>query len=393
MINLVKDTINNADIDSLIEWLKTYPRLTKGPLTLELEKQWAQYVGTKYATYVNSGSSANLLALYALMEKGVITRNDKIVVPAVSWATDLSPVFQLGLDPILCDVNNNDLAVDINDLVYIFHTHKPKVLMLVHVLGLVCDIVSIRQLCVEHNVILIEDTCESVGSKYNNQLLGSFGDISTFSFYFGHHISTIEGGMVCTNDKALDDLFRSLRNHGWDRDWDKPTQTAMRQKYNVNEFDALYTFYHSGFNFRSTDLQAFIGLDQLKKVDQYCAIRNRNYQLYQQHLPDKIGNQTFWKPKQNSNTFVSNFAYPLLIENKKEVVTILTKNNIECRPLICGSMGKQPFYIKNKGPWIKETNEFSFANYVHEFVLYVPNHQSMSEDEVIYVCDVIKSVI
>lgn len=388
MINLVKDTINNSDIDSLIEWLKTYPRLTKGPLTLEFENQWAKYVGTKYATYVNSGSSANLLALYALMEKGVLQRNDKVVVPAVSWATDLSPVFQLGLDPVLCDVNLNDLAVDISSLTEIFHSHKPKVLMLVHVLGLVCDIPSIKQLCNEHNVILIEDTCESVGSKYNNQLLGSFGDISTFSFYFGHHISTIEGGMLCTNDKELDNLFRSLRNHGWDRDWDKPTQTAMRQQHNVNEFDALYTFYYSGFNFRSTDLQAFIGLDQLKKVDQYSAIRNRNYKLYQQHLPDKIGASTFWKPKQTENTFVSNFAYPLLFDDKTAVVNALTKNNIECRPLICGSMGKQPFYLKNKG----ECKLF-VADYIHTGGMYVPNHQSMTEEEVIHVCDVIKSVI
>ena len=169
MISLVKDTIDNSDIDSLIDWLKTYPRLTKGPLTLEFEKQWAKYIGTKYATYVNSGSSANLLALYCLMENGTIKRNDKIIVPSVSWATDLSPVFQLGLDPILCDVNLDDLSVDFNHLEHIIQTQNPKVLMLVHVLGLVCDIVAIRDLCKKHNVVLIEDTCESVGSKFNNQ--------------------------------------------------------------------------------------------------------------------------------------------------------------------------------------------------------------------------------
>lgn len=379
MTSLVKDTIDNSDIDSLIDWLKTYPRLTKGPLTLEFEKQWANYIGTKYATYVNSGSSANLLALYCLMENGTIKRNDKIVVPAVSWATDLSPVFQLGLDPILCDVNLDDLAIDINHLEHIIKTQNPKVLMLVHVLGLVCDIVSIRDLCIKHNVVLIEDTCESIGSKFNNQLLGSFGDISTFSFYFGHHISTIEGGMVCTNDKKLDDLFRSIRNHGWDRDWDKQTQEEMRKQHNIKEFDALYTFYHSGFNLRSTDLQAFLGLRQLNKVDSYCKNRNKNYNLYHSYLKTDV-----WKPKLKENVYVSNFAWPLLLKNKDNTVKSLRENNIECRPLICGSMGKQPFYTKQKGE-CKLPN----ADYIHINGIYVPNHQLMSNQEVETICNII----
>lgn len=379
MINLVKDTIDNSDINALIDWLKTYPRLTKGPLTLEFERKWANYIGTKYATYVNSGSSANLLALYCLIENGTLNRNDKIIVPAVSWATDLSPVFQLGLDPILCDVNLDDLAVDINHLEHIIKTEKPKVLMLVHVLGLVCDIVTIKNLCKQYNVILIEDTCESLGSKFNNQLLGSFGDISTFSFYFGHHISTIEGGMVCTNDKKLDDLFRSIRNHGWDRDWDKQTQEEMRNAYNINEFDALYTFYHSGFNLRATDLQAFIGLGQLNKVDSYCERRNKNYNLYHNLLKSSI-----WKPKLNNNTYVSNFAWPILSNNKAETVRALKDNNIECRPLICGSMGKQPFYTKQKGE-CKLPN----ADYIHTNGVYVPNHQSMTDKDVADICKII----
>jgi CDP-6-deoxy-D-xylo-4-hexulose-3-dehydrase len=258
-------------------------------------------------------------------------------------------------------------------------TQKPKVLMLVHVLGLVCDIVNIKNLCQQYNVILIEDTCESLGSKFNNQLLGSFGDMSTFSFYFGHHISTIEGGMLCTNDKKLDNLFRSIRNHGWDRDWDKQTQEEMRAAYNVNEFDALYTFYHSGFNLRATDLQAFIGLGQLKKVDSYCDRRNKNYALYHNLLKSNI-----WKPKLKDNTYVSNFAWPILSNNKAETVKALKDNNIECRPLICGSMGKQPFYTKQKGE-CKLPN----ADYIHTNGVYVPNHQSMTDKDVADICKII----
>lgn len=379
MINLVKDTLDNKDIDSLIEWLKTYPRLTKGPLTLKFENEWAKYIGVKYATYVNSGSSANLLALYSLLEDGVIKRNDKIVVPAVSWATDLSPVFQLGLDPILCDVNLEDLSIDITHFEQILKEHNPKVLILVHVLGLVCEIDKIKELCNKYNVILLEDTCESIGSKFNNKLLGSFGDISTFSFYFGHHMSTIEGGMVCTNDKHLDNLFRSIRNHGWDRDWDNSTQLSMRKQHNVNEFDALYTFYYSGFNFRATDLQAHLGLNQLKKIDSYCTNRNINYNLYYTKLKNSI-----WKPILRDNTYVSNFAYPLLLKNKTTIVNVLKNNKIECRPLICGSMGKQPFYTKLKG----ECNLLN-ANYIHSNGIYVPNHQSLSVSDIDLICNII----
>jgi len=381
MINLVKDTINNEDIDSLIEWLKTYPRLTKGLLTVELEKAWARYVGVKYATFVNSGSSANLLALYCLLESGKIKRNDKVIVPAVSWATDLAPVFQLGLDPILCDVNLNDLAIDINCLENIIIEQNPKVLILVHVLGLVCDIESIRNLCNKYNVILIEDTCESVGSKFKNRVLGSFGDISTFSFYFGHHISTIEGGMLCTNDSELNNLFKSLRNHGWDRDWDTDTKLKMRTEYGISEFDSLYTFYYNGFNFRSTDLQAYIGLQQLKKVDAYCNVRNKNYKLYHSNIKDSI-----WKPVLSDTNFISNFAWPIISENRDSIISNLKQNDVECRPLICGSMGRQPFYIKNKGE-CKLTN----ADIVHKNGMYVPNHQDMTENEIIKICDIINN--
>jgi CDP-6-deoxy-D-xylo-4-hexulose-3-dehydrase len=381
MINLVKDTINNADIDSLIEWLKTYPRLTKGLLTVELEEKWAKYVGVKYATFVNSGSSANLMALYCLLEIGKIKRNDKVIVPAVSWATDLSPVFQLGLDPVLCDINLNDLSVDIKELEKIILEQNPKVLMLVHVLGLVCDIESIKNLCDKYKVILIEDTCESVGSKFKDKVLGSFGDISTFSFYFGHHISTIEGGMLCTNDPELNNLFKSLRNHGWDRDWDTDTKLKMRTKYGISEFDSLYTFYYNGFNFRSTDLQAYIGLQQLKKVDAYCDIRNQNYKLYHFNIKNSI-----WKPTLSDTNFISNFAWPIISEKRDFIIANLRKNDVECRPLICGSMGRQPFYIKNKGEY-KLTN----ADIVHKNGMYVPNHQDMTVDEVIKICDIINN--
>ena len=169
MIKLVGDTIDNKDIDNLIEWLKTYPRLTKGPLTLELEKKWSNWLGVNNSVFCNSGSSANLLMLWALVEANRINKNAKVVVPSAAWATDLSPVIQLGMTPILCDINLKNLSVDLNHLETIFKETKPEVLLLVSVLGLVPDMEKVIELCQKYNVILLEDTCESMGSKYKDK--------------------------------------------------------------------------------------------------------------------------------------------------------------------------------------------------------------------------------
>ena len=202
MISLVKDTINNKDIDKLIDWLKTYPRLTKGKVTLELEEKWSKWLGTKYSVFCNSGSSANLLMLSALKESGYM-KNNKVVVPSVAWATDLAPVIQLGFEPILVDANTNDLSVDLEHLEKIFKEENPSALMFVSVLGLVPNMKKLLDLCTKYSVYLLEDTCESMGCEYKGQKLGTFGMMSTFSTYFGHHISTIEGGFISTDNFEL----------------------------------------------------------------------------------------------------------------------------------------------------------------------------------------------
>lgn len=375
MIKLAEDTIDRLDVDHLIEWLKTFPKLTKGNLTLSFESAWANYIGTKHATFVNSGSSANLLMLYCLLESGRIKLNDKIVVPSVSWATDLSPVIQLGLIPIICDCNLDDFSVDIDHLKHIIINENPKALILVSVLGLIPSMEEIVNLCKDNDIILLEDCCESLGSTYGKQRLGSFGLMSSFSTYFGHHISTIEGGMVCTSDEEMNDLLKSLRNHGWDRDWNETKKSKMRQDWNIADFDALYTFYHPGFNMRSTDLQAFIGIKQLEKLPEYANVRNKNYLRYCENLntdPQTTG-------------YVSNFAFPIISRNRESLVKSLISKNIECRPLICGSMGTQPMYVKRYGRTLLKNAEYLKTN-----GMYVPNHQNMSQQDVDLVCSVIK---
>ena len=380
MIKLVNDTINNTDIDHLIDWLKTYPRLTKGPLTVELEKKWSKWLGVDNSIFCNSGSSANLLMLWALVEANKINKDAKVVVPSAAWGTDLSPVIQLGMTPILCDINLKNLSVDLNHLETIFKETKPEVLLLVSVLGLVPDMQKINELCNKYNVILLEDTCESMGSKWENKKLGTFGLMSSFSTYFGHHISTIEGGFVSTNDKELYEILKSIRSHGWDRDSSPEYSKQLRNQWETSNFDALYTFYHSGFNLRSTDLQAFIGLGQIDKLDDICKKRNKNFKIYQQELSSI-------RPYINecSQNFISNFAYPVISENRDSIVAVLQKENIEVRPMICGSMGTQPFYIKEYGK-----KELPNASIIDKWGFYIPNHPGLSKKDIIKISNIIR---
>ena len=318
--------------------------------------------------------------LWALVEANRINKDAKVVVPSAAWATDLSPVIQLGMTPILCDINLKNLSVDLNHLETIFKETKPEVLLLVSVLGLVPDMQKINELCNKYNVILLEDTCESMGSKWENKKLGTFGLMSSFSTYFGHHISTIEGGFVSTNDKELYEILKSIRSHGWDRDSSPEYSKQLRNQWETSNFDALYTFYHSGFNLRSTDLQAFIGLGQIDKLDDICKKRNKNFKIYQQELSSI-------RPYINecSQNFISNFAYPVISENRDSIVAVLQKENIEVRPMICGSMGTQPFYIKEYGK-----KELPNASIIDKWGFYIPNHPGLSKEDIIKISNIIK---
>lgn len=378
MIKLVEDTIDSQDINSLIDWLKDMPKLTKGPLTLEFEQKWSHFLGCKYSVFLNSGSSANLAMFYSLALSGRL-KNKKVIVPAVSWVTTLSPVIQLGFTPIMCDCDENNLGLNIEHLTELIRTERPALLILVHVLGIPNAMKEIVDLCVDNDVLILEDTCESIGSTYNQKILGTFGSMSSFSFYFGHHMSTIEGGMVSTNDEELYHILLSIRSHGWDRDLPESKQNYLRTKYNVNNFRALYTFYYPGFNLRSTDLQAFLGLGQLKKLPFIISQRNKNFEFYNENLRADL-----WKIQPPDKSFVSNMAYPIITNNLDLLVDKLFSNNIECRPLICGSMNEQPFWTDNY-----EQKNLPVSKKVHDFGLYVPNHPELTEQQLELICSII----
>ena len=381
MIKLVEDTIDSGDIDVLIDWLKTNPRLTKGNMTLQFEDAWSKFLGVKHSIYVNSGSSANLGIISAIKQSKLL-KNNKVIVPAVAWSTTITPVIQCGLDPILCDCNLNNLGVDLEHLENLFKEHRPAILIIVHVLGFPCDMKEICLLCERYDVILIEDSCESVGSTYADKLTGTFGLCSSFSFYFGHHMSTIEGGMICTNDDELSTTIKSIRSHGWDRDLPNEKQIELRNKYDVDEFQALYTFYWEGYNLRATDLQAKIGLSQITRLNDIIQKRKDNFVQYQSSIRND-----YWKPNVEEQN-ISNFAYPIITPKRKELSCILAQNDIECRPLVCGSIGKQPFWKMKYG----ETH-LKNADIINDYGLYVPNHHLLSKMDIDKTVTIINEVI
>lgn len=373
MIKLVSDTIDKNDIKALVEWLSQdeIPRLTKGPLTLELEQKWADKIGTKYSVFVNSGSSSILLTLAALKYYNK-SKNNKIIVPGLSWATDVSSPMLLGYETYMCDCNLEDLSCDLDHLEELFQEHNPSTFILVSPLGLVPNMEKIILLCEQYNVILLEDVCESMGSKNQNKYLGSYGLASFYSMYFGHHLSTIEGGFINTDDEDLYHLLLMMRSHGWDRDLPKDVQTKLRKEFNSSDFDSLYNFYVPGLNVRSTDLQAFIGLRAIDKLDEYSQKRRVNFHHYKRKIKNNI-----LKLKENKNDFISSFAIPILNVNRDKITQDLQDNNIEVRPLIAGNMATKPM-------WYNENDIPSLPNceLVNKIGFYIPNHQDLTEDEI-----------
>jgi len=378
MIRLANDTISRIDIRSLINWLETYPRLTMGEQTKEFEEAWADWLGVKHAVFVNSGSSANLLMIYALKYKYGV---NKIAIPALSWATDLAPLMQFGIEPVLIDCNMTNLGLDLDHLEDELKS-DPGIgaVLSVSVLGLVPDTTRLLKICNKYDAHLIEDNCEAMGSAHGQNKLGTFGKMSSNSLFFGHHISTIEGGLISTDDKELYDLLKMLRSHGWSRDVDIRTRAELESYWRVDEFSNAYTFYVPGFNLRSTDLQAFIGLMQLERLGDIARSRFDNFKAY----ADIIKRGGLWTPEWSWFDLVSNHAYPIISKEKEWNVKRLKESGIESRPLIAGSLGNQPFYKKEYGKKFLPN-----ADEVDRYGYYVPNHPDLTITDINRVCRLI----
>jgi CDP-6-deoxy-D-xylo-4-hexulose-3-dehydrase len=378
MIKLVSDTIDKEDIQKLIEWLsqENIPKLTKGELTSKLESKWAKKIGTKYSVFVNSGSSSIFLTLATLKVTNRL-KNMNIVVPSLSWVTDVSSPMLLGYNTIMCDCNLNDLSCDLNHLEQLFLTHQPSVFILVSPLGLVPDMSKIIELCDKYDVILLEDVCESMGSKYQKKYLGNFGFASFFSLYYGHHISTIEGGFINTNDEDFYHELLMMRSHGWDRDLPKKKQDELRKKHNCSDFNSLYNFYLPGMNLRSTDLQAFLGIHSIDKLDKFSEKRRNNYIFYKKNIKRNMIS-LIEKP----NDFTSNFAFPVVDEKRDEIIINLQSEGVEVRPLIAGNMANKPF-------WKNKSDGLINCEIIDKYGFYLPNHQGVTENDILKITNIL----
>jgi len=334
---LVQEPYSDQDISKAITVLKS-KQITMSKITNELEKKFAKYVGSKYALMVNSGSSANLLAAFAIVnprKKGHIKNGGEFLIPALCWSTSLWPLVHAGLKPKFVDVNVDDFNMDITDLKKKINK-KTKAIMAVHVLGNSTNMDELKRIVKKKKIFLIEDTCESLGSKFGNKYLGTFGDMGTYSFYVSHQISSGEGGMIVCNSKSDYDLLYSMRAHGWSRKLNKASKK-----------DTSFNFINSGFNLRSTDVSAAIGLNQFKRIDKMIKIRTENREkIIKKIQSSQSWNNQFSFLKINNKVKPSFFGLPILLDQrylgkKHKFLNYLNKIGIETRKIISGNFLNQ----------------------------------------------------
>jgi CDP-6-deoxy-D-xylo-4-hexulose-3-dehydrase len=344
---LLDNAFSNADIQAGIDVLKSR-QITMSGVTRKFEKLFAKKLNVKFALMVNSGSSANLLAAFASSSpyrKIRFKKGDEFLIPAVCWSTSLWPFVQAGLKPKFVDVNPDNLNCDANEIIKMINS-KTKVIVLVHVLGLSTQVDKIRKIAKENNIILIEDTCESLGAKYKNKFLGSYGDFGTFSFYYSHQISSGEGGMITCNNIEDYNILHSLRSHGWTR--------GIKIKKFRNMIDDKFVFYNMGFNLRPTDVSAAIGISQFKRLQKFIKQRDLNRKkIISSLLASKNWRNQFYFQKFDNYSKPSWFGCPILIDKKfiflkKKFLNYLKKNRIETRPIISGNFANQPSVKKFK---------------------------------------------
>ena len=371
---LQENIIDQKNIGKLISFIKTTKRYTQFTEVKKFEKKWSQWQNVKYSVFVNSGSSANLAILDLLRDLYNWQPDDEIIVPAVTWITDISSVLQLGLKPVFVDVNLEDFSFDYDFLAKKI-TSKTKAVFITHLIGFPANIKKIKKIIGNRKIVMIEDCCESYGATINNKKIGNFGLCSSVSFYWGHHMTTVEGGMICTNDEKIYKLALLKRSHGLAREL--PIQYHDHYKNQYPNIDFNFLFLTTGFNFRNTELNAVLGQLQISKLNQYIKIRNRNHHAFRKIL-EKY-EQYFIIP---GNQGVSSFCLPLFLKQpslKQKLQDFLTKKGIESRPIISGNLLKQPFLKK----YINH-DRFPNADFIHNNAFYIGNNQFVNKKRLDY---------
>lgn len=370
----MKDTITMSDKLSMAKFVLTSNKFTNGDKVKQFERSWSEWLGAEKSLFVSSGSTANFLLLSAVIEKYNLLPGDKVLVPACTWMTNVAPIIQLGLTPIFCDINLENFSFDKNHMEQISLTHPDiKVIFVTHLLGLPSwDTEYFVKLFPKS--IILDDVCESHGVEKYGQKIGAGSLGATFSFYFGHHMTTIEGGMVSTNDEELYDIMKMKRSHGLSRESVNPN------KYNdmYPELNSSFLFVTDGYNFRNHEIPAVLGLSQLKRLDDMIKIRRKNYEKYLSLLSQHL--DKFYIPSTTIEN--SSFSFPLVSRNHETHVKLkglLDVNKIEFRPIVSGNLLRHPFL--NSYSLEPKSGEMYNVEIIHKNGLYIGNNHFVGDKE------------
>ena len=385
MIPLMKNAFLNEyeTKKALSEFILKADKLSMGEKCLEFERKFAIEQGRKDAVLFNSGGSANLALFQSLKNLDKIQEDCYLGFSAITWATNVMPIIQLGFSPVAVDCNPSTLNIMSSNLLECIKEYPLKVLFITNALGFAGDLDNIKEICDRKGILLLEDNCESLGTELNTDKAGNFGLASTFSFFVAHHMSTIEGGMVCTDDEELAEMMRMVRANGWDRNINAIKQAKWRNRYGVtSEFDAKYTFYDLGFNMRPTEITGFLGLEQLKYLKENIKKRETNYF----HFEDIISNNSdFISFSREHIKFLSSFALPIVCKTpilRDKYLAQFSGAGIEIRPMIAGNIQEQPFYKK----YVTNIRNVPGADFIQDNGFYCGNYPELSETDIETIC-------
>ena len=383
---LMQNNIPREDLNALIEFLKQEdPILTQSKNVIAFEQEWSEWVGVKHSVFVNSGSSANQITMAALRER---FGPGEVIVPTLTWVSDIASVLQAGFDPVFVDINPRTLGLDTAQVIAEMNS-STRAVFLTHILGYnALDDVLLAE-CLERNIPIIEDVCESHGATHKGKRLGSYGFASNFSFYYAHHMSTIEGGMVCTNDYEFHETLRMMRSHGMVRE-SKDDALKARYKAEFPDLNPDFIFAFPAYNVRSTELNAVLGRAQLQRLDANNAKRTRNLNCFLDHIDPK----KFYTDFNREGS--CNYAFTLVLREADQVLwdrieLTLRERKIEFRRGTSGGGNqlRQPFLRRLYG---EEFGKYPAVNHIHFFGAYIGNYPDLETDRITALCELLNSI-
>ena len=385
---LMKNNITSSDVNFLIQFLKNNKKriFTQSIKVKEFEKKWSKWLGVKFSVFVNSGSSANLLTLQALK---ILYGKGEIIVPPLTWVSDIASVIQNEFKPVFVDINPRTLCMDENLIIKKINKNT-KAVFITHVQGFNGISKNFLRILKKKKIVLLEDVCESHGATFNKKKLGTYGLMSNFSFYYAHHLSTIEGGMICTNNKKIYELIRILRSHGMLRESGNSSFENKVIKKNP-QLSPKFIFLYPAYNLRNNEISAVIGINQLKRLDKNNKLRTKNFEIFLKNLNQNY----YWTNYELKGS--SNYAFPLVLKkanltNRNLLEKIMTVNNIEFRRGNAGGGNqlRQP-YLKD---YVKNINlkNFKYTDHIHFFGYYIGNYPSLKKDKILKICKILNTI-